>query len=126
MRLTTLICSLAICAFSVGCAQKKKAETTKEEAHKTATTDNKKNSLSYACLVGKDLRVVEVEKSPKRCEVHYTKLLKEQVPRTESLSARICSWLSIDSKFPSSKVSIFLHVFVFLQCCVYFAAYTII
>lgn len=42
----------------------------KDAEAKAAKADK---GLSYVCIVKKDTRLIELEKTPERCEVHYTK-----------------------------------------------------
>jgi len=89
MRLKTLFCIMAISTLSVACASKKKAELQDQKAQ--VKTEATQSENSYACLVGKDVRLVEVEKTQKGCEVNYTKLgEKQQVAWAESTPS-ICT-----------------------------------
>lgn len=92
MNIKPLLCLFAVAALATACAKTDKTKTQKEDLTKTVKTEQKKNAgLTYACLVGKDLRLVEIEKTKKRCEVHYTKYgEKSQVAWAEA-TPDICS-----------------------------------
>ena len=91
MKLRTVLCVVAIAGLSTACAQKEKKELKKETQQTEQKVEKNSSSLSYACLVGKDLRRIETEKTTKRCEIHYTKFgEKSQVAWAEA-TPKICS-----------------------------------
>ena len=95
MRASSLIVLFGFLGFTVSCAHKPagvetaKTDQAKVEAEKK--TDKKEEAkdkeIAYTCLVGKDKRVVTLDKEDKqkRCEVHYTKFGdRQQVAWAES------------------------------------------
>ena len=71
-----------VALLGTGCSHTKK--TAKTEANKplskSETIGSKnlksktlKGEIAFGCKVGKDIRLVSVDKSPKRCEVYYQK-----------------------------------------------------
>ena len=81
MRASLVILLTAFFSLTISCAHKKvedtqaaKKEETKKEvvvAKKEIKEENKERS--YTCLVGKDERLITLDRQEKRCEVHYTK-----------------------------------------------------
>ena len=95
-------------SLTVSCAHKQpKQEAVKLETKvekKVAVKKADKNQLAFTCLVGKDKRVITLDKKEKRCEVEYTKFGdSEQVAWAESTPA-ICdrAFNSIRSNIESS------------------------
>lgn len=81
--------------FTAACAQKKKSgdivEAKAPEKQEQAVADKNTPENAYKCTVNKDTRLVEFDKSTKRCEIHYTKFgEKMQVAWAESTPS-ICS-----------------------------------
>ena len=89
-----IIAAIAV-LFCVSCSHKQKA---KDTASAQQTEMNSKDQQighsdqnSYFCVVNKDKRVIKMDKSQKRCEVHYTKFgEKSQVAWAENTPS-ICS-----------------------------------
>ena len=93
MTLRSALCVLAIAGLSTACAQKDKKQHDHKQTQQAELKQHgpSESGLSYACLVGKDVRKVETEKSTKRCEIHYTKFgEKSQVAWAEA-TPKICS-----------------------------------
>lgn len=78
MRASSLIALVGFLSLTVSCAHKTTVDQGDQQAkvekkiEKKAETKQAKN-LAYTCLVGKDRRLVTLDKKEKRCEVSYTK-----------------------------------------------------
>lgn len=74
-----IISSVIVLTFllTAACAQKKKSgdilEAKAPEKKEELVTQQKVADQAYKCTVNKDTRLVEFDKSDKRCEIHYTK-----------------------------------------------------
>lgn len=88
MKINSLVALSLMSVFAVSCASNKIQEDTsksvqevtpkimKEEVKKEEVSkkDSKSsNDLSLSCSLGKDSRIITIQKGDKRCEVHYTK-----------------------------------------------------
>lgn len=91
--------SAVVLLFCVSCSHKQKASdgaqaNQLQQEAKVASSENNINKVdgkSYFCVVNKDKRLVEIDESTQRCEVHYTKEgEKSQVAWAESTPS-ICS-----------------------------------
>ncbi len=96
MRASSLIFLVGFLGFTVSCAHKPaidqgaeqaKVETKIEKKAETKQADNK----AYTCLVGKDQRLVTLDKREKRCEVNYTKFGDTQQVAWAESTPSICS-----------------------------------
>ena len=84
--------------FAIGCANKEKIESTKQEEKAQVKVEQEQTiakssdaDKSITCNVNKDKRVISLDKSPKRCEVFYTKFgEKSQVAWAEATPS-ICT-----------------------------------
>lgn len=92
MKLVSASVIVLVAVFSVACSQTQKTTEKDKKTESTALKETKKSSdLSYACLVGKDVRLVEVEKTTARCEVHYTKFGEKRQVAWAEATPQICS-----------------------------------
>ena len=74
-----IISSVALLTFlfTAACAQKQKSgdivEAKAPEKQEQTLAQKNISDQAYQCTVNKDTRLVEFDKSTKRCEIHYTK-----------------------------------------------------
>ena len=99
MKATTLFILLGFVSLSVSCAHKPesqnadatdKAKETKIVTQDKSQEDKKDKELAYTCLVGKDKRVVTLDKKEKRCEVLYKKFGDEKQVAWAESTPSIC------------------------------------
>ncbi len=96
MKASTLFISIAFVSLTVSCAHKtthgNATDTEKAEKAKVETQDKskKEKALAYTCLVGKDKRLVTLDKKEKRCEVFYTKFGDEKQVAWAESTPSIC------------------------------------
>ncbi len=89
MRASTLVILVGFLGFTVSCAHKpvvdQGAEKQQAKVEKKIEKKKQADNKAYTCLVGKDQRLVTLDKREKRCEVNYTKFGDtEQVAWAES------------------------------------------
>ena len=97
MRLFALI--ILFLGFTACTSSGKKEQATKVDKSQVtaakkaeAKADKKENLERYTCVVGKDKRLVEIDRSTKgRCEVHYTKLGDENSVAWAQATPSICT-----------------------------------
>lgn len=79
MRASLVIMLTGLFSLTISCAHKnieKKEQVVVKETvieKPIAKKEADKKARSYSCLVGKDQRVITLDREAKRCEVHYTK-----------------------------------------------------
>lgn len=86
MKINAVLAICSVSMFTMACAHTKKTESetslatvieapsapAKVEFKKDIKKENK-NDFTYNCSLGKDSRIIHLQKGEKRCEVHYTK-----------------------------------------------------
>jgi hypothetical protein len=96
MRASSLIVLTAFLGLTVSCAHKQAVVDSGDKQEKVVVVQEKKDQkkkdkdLAYTCLVGKDQRVVTLDKREKRCEVNYTKFGDEQQVAWAEATPSIC------------------------------------
>ncbi len=95
MRAGSMIALVAFLGLTVSCAHKPAVD----EGALQAATDKKveqkaekkqDDNLAYTCMVGKDRRLITLDKDKKRCEVHYTKFGDNQQVAWAESTPSIC------------------------------------
>jgi len=97
MKASALFILLGFVSLTVSCAHKT-TETEIAVADKPAEvkvdvqdkSKEEKKELAYTCLVGKDKRLVTIDKNEKRCEVFYTKFGDEKQVAWAESTPSIC------------------------------------
>ncbi len=98
MRASSLVILVGFLGFTVSCAHKpavdqgqKQAQKVEKKVEKKAEKKEQADNKAYTCLVGKDQRLVTLDKREKRCEVNYTKFGDTQQVAWAESTPSICS-----------------------------------
>ncbi len=65
--------TILVFIFTAACAQKKKSGDVIEAKALEKKQEKSLSGRAYTCMVNKDTRLVEFDRSAQRCEIHYTK-----------------------------------------------------
>lgn len=99
MRASLIIAMVAFLGLTVSCAHKNQTEGIDQQAKAEAGLEKKAEKKeeqkqadmqAFTCLVGKDKRLVTLDKKEKRCEVNYTKYGDQQQVAWAEATPSIC------------------------------------
>ena len=96
MRASSLLVLIGFLGFTVSCAHKPSIDEGAKDVVEAKQTEHKvekkqADAKAYTCLVGKDQRLVTLDKREKRCEVNYTKFGDTQQVAWAEATPGICT-----------------------------------